>query len=81
MERRDANHTSSYGLGEEGAVPTNPVDEILLDLAGVTAMDSHGLGELTVAYTAAQQQRGSLGQSESTVRNLLQIDHLDEFLL
>jgi anti-anti-sigma factor len=39
---------------------TNPVDEILLDLAGVTAVDSHGLGELTVAYTVARQQRCSL---------------------
>ena len=36
---------------------THPVTEMVLDLAAVTAVDSSGLGELTVIYTMTTQHQ------------------------
>jgi len=39
---------------------THPVTEMVLDLAGVTDVDSSGLGELTVIYTLTAHHQCSL---------------------
>ena len=61
---------------------TNLVAGILLDLAGVTAVDSAGLGELTVAYTVAAKWKCPirLVRVSPRVRNLLEMARLDELL-
>ena len=80
--------TLGPGLGKLRAavrqvLNTNQVAEILLDLGGVTAVDSSGLGELTVVYTLVKQRNCSLrlARISPSVKKLMTISHVDELLL
>jgi anti-anti-sigma factor len=62
---------------------TNQVKEIILQMAGVTTVDSSGLGELTVVYTLATKRRCSirLAMVNPNLKKLLEMTRLDELLL
>jgi anti-anti-sigma factor len=62
---------------------TNQVTEIILHMAGVTSVDSSGLGELTVAYTVATKRGCSirLAMVNPNLKKLLEMTRLDELLL
>ena len=74
---------------DEAAALSRVVDEILhqqsklvLDLSGVTSMDSAGIGELALLQTWAQQRKAELkcAGPSTVVRTLLDLTNLDSVL-
>ena len=74
---------------DEATTLSRLVDEVLinggkvvLDLSGVTSMDSAGIGELVFLHTRAQSQRADLKYASPTclVRELLDLTNLDSVL-
>jgi anti-anti-sigma factor len=57
-------------------------DQVLLDLSGVSLIDSAGLGELALLYTQAQEKNVSLkcAGANSLVRSVLELTNLDTVL-
>lgn len=55
---------------------------LILDVSGVTTVDSAGLGELTLVYTLASRRNCPvlLANVTSTLRHSLEITHLDGLL-
>jgi anti-sigma B factor antagonist len=55
---------------------------VIVDVGKVTAVDSSGLGELTVVYTFASRHGCglALAGSSATLRNMLEITRLDGIL-
>jgi anti-sigma B factor antagonist len=55
---------------------------LILDVSGVTIVDSAGLGELTLVYTLATRRncRVVLASVTPTLRHLLEVTHLDGLL-
>jgi anti-sigma B factor antagonist len=56
--------------------------KVVLDLSGVSSMDSAGIGELALLQTLAQEKNVSLKYAEPTVfvRNLLDLTNLDRVI-
>src|SRR4051794_28368902 len=74
---------------DEAAALSRTVDEILhggsklvLDLSGVTSMDSAGIGELALLHTWAQERNAELkcAAASTVVRTLLDLTNLDSVL-
>lgn len=64
------------------ALEHGPVSGLILQVGGVTATDSSGLGELTVVYTFASKRRCPLllVNVSPTLRSMLEMTHLDGLL-
>jgi anti-sigma B factor antagonist len=61
---------------------TNKVTGMILRVAGVTTVDSAGLGELTVVYTSATRRGCAimLVEVNPTLHKMLEVTHLDALL-
>jgi anti-sigma B factor antagonist len=57
-------------------------DKLVLDLSGVSSMDSAGIGELVLLYTRAQEKNVNLkcAGANTLVRTLLDLTNLDTVL-
>lgn len=64
------------------ALNTNKVSGLILDVAAISAVDSAGLGELTVVYTLAARRNCSLRLVQVSPRllKLLELTRLDGLL-
>jgi anti-anti-sigma factor len=64
------------------ALDNSNVSGLILQVAGVTAADSSGLGELTVVYSFASKRRCPilLVDVNPTLRSMLEMTHLDGLL-
>jgi anti-sigma B factor antagonist len=56
--------------------------KVILDLGGVSAIDSAGIGELVTLYTLAQAKKAELKYANPRpfVRDLFDLTHVDSFL-
>jgi anti-sigma B factor antagonist len=56
--------------------------KVVLDLSGVTSIDSAGIGELVLLHTSAQAKNAELKYASPSpfVRNLFDLTHVDSFL-
>src|SRR5271157_2864402 len=64
------------------ALDSASTQALILDVAGVTTVDSAGLGELTLVYTLATRRncRVVLASVTPTLRHSLDVTHLDGLL-
>jgi anti-anti-sigma factor len=64
------------------ALEAGTVSGLILQVSGVTATDSSGLGELTVVYSFASKRRCPilLVDASPTLRSMLEMTHLDALL-
>lgn len=75
-------HLNALRRATREALDAAKVSGLILDVKGVTATDSSGLGELTVVYSFASKRRCPilLVEVSATLLAMLEMTHLDGLL-